>query len=270
MRFPSAVLLLLVGVLAWQAGPATVGAEEKRLAVNGSGRVEIRPDVMEISATVTGSGTMTSDALKKFRANRRRGIEAVNKLKIKGLEVKGSGVSVLSNAAVQQLRQRFGNMQQPGADGDSTFSESLTFVVPGIDRLTDDQVQDLAAKVLDAGKDAGLTLGSPNEQNPYYVNYNSYRPQVVFLRVADPQASRQKALDLAAKDARSKAEQMAKRMNLTLGKTVVVRDAFSRQMNANRQAVMVGNADNSTADSSPALHSMTIEAILSVEYEIGN
>jgi uncharacterized protein YggE len=267
MRLRFAVALALVGILAAQHGESALRAEEKRLAVSGSARVEQRPDVMEIAVNVSAGGHMTADALKKFRSNRRRGVEAINKLKIKGLEVKGSGISVVSSALVQQFRQRFGNMQQ-GSDGDTNFSETLTFVVPAIDRLTDEQVQDLVAKILDAAKDAGLTLGFPNDQNPYVYNYNSFRPQVVFFRVADAEAVRQKALDLAAKDARSKAEQMAKRLNLTIGNPVTVRDSSSRQFNVNRQVVNAGNSDSASAESSPTLHNMTIEAVVNVEYEI--
>lgn len=262
--------LSLVGAAAWWAGTLSYAADEKRLAVTGAGKVEVRPDLMEVTANVSASGTMTGDALKKFRANRRRGVDAVAKLKIKGLEVKGSGISVVSNAIVQQFKQRFGNGQQPGMGGEATFSETLTFVVPGIDRLTDEQVQDLVTKILDATKDAGLAPGFPNDQNPYYYNYNSYRPQVVFFRLADPEVSRQHALDLAAKDARTKAEQMAKRLNFTLGKAVQVRESGGRQTSANRQVVIAGNTDSSSAESSTALHNVTVEAFLSVEYEIAN
>jgi uncharacterized protein YggE len=266
MRLRFAVVLLGLFLFCRQDA-SVLRAEEKRLAVNGMAKVEQRPDVMEVTGNVSGSGKMTGDALKKFRSNRRRGVEAIEKLKIKGIEVKGSGISVVSSALVQQFRQRFGNMQQQGSDGDTTFSETLTFVVPGIDRLTDEQVQDLVAKIVDAAKDAGLTLGYPNDQNPYVYNANSFRPQVVFFRVADPEAMRQKALDLAAKDAQNRAEQMAKRLKLTVGGAVTVRDSNSRQFNVNRQVVVAGNTD-STTDSSSTLHNITVEAFLTVEYEI--
>jgi uncharacterized protein YggE len=269
MRCRSTTWLVLAGFLAWQTSALLPAAEEKRLTVSGAGRLEVRPDVMEVFATVTGSGELTGDALKKFRANRRRGIEAITKLKVDGLEVKGKGVAIISNAAVQQFQQRFGNMQQ-GSATHTTFSETLSFTVPGIDHLANDRVQDLATKILDAAKDAGLTLGQPNDQNPYYVNYNSYRPQIVFFSLAHAEDTRQKALDLAAKDARNKAEQMAKRLNLAIGKAVLVRDATNRQINGARQVVAMGNADSSTNDLSPTLHDITVEAVLSIEYEILN
>ena len=140
----------------------------------------MRPDTMDVSATVTAVGEITTDALKKFRANRRRAVDAITKLKIPGLEIKGSGVSVISNATVQQFQQRFGNMQQ-GSD-QTTFRETLTFAVSGIDHLSNDQVQDLVSKILDAAKDAGLTLGRQTDQNPYVYNADSYKPQIVFFR----------------------------------------------------------------------------------------
>ncbi|HEX4072946.1 MAG TPA: SIMPL domain-containing protein [Planctomycetaceae bacterium] len=261
-------LVALIGVLCL---PARVPADElasKRLAVIGNGRVEVRPDVMDVSATVSGTGEIASDALKNFRANRRRAVEAVTKLKIPGLEIKGTGVSVISNAIVQQFQQRFGNMQQ-GPSDHTTFRETLTFTVSGIDHLSDEQVQDLVSKVLDAAKDAGLTLGHPTDQNSYFYNADSYKPQIDFFRLSDAEAVRQKALDLAAKDAREKAEQMARRLKLTIGKVAEVRDASSRQM-ANRQVVVVGRNDSTSTESSPSLHSISVDAFVQVEYQITN
>jgi uncharacterized protein YggE len=262
MRLPLVCRLVVVSSVLGQTLASF--ADDSRLAVVGTARIEQRPDVMEVVANVAASGTMSGDALKKFRANRRRGIEAITKLKIKGLEVKGAGMSVVSSAIVQQMRNRFGNGQQ-GGDGDSTFNETVTFVIPGIDHLTDEQVQDLAAKILDAAKDAGLVLGFPNDQNPYVYNYNSYRPQVVHFRVSDIEAIRQRAMDLAAKDARTRAEQMASRLKLNLGKPVQVRDA-TRSVVVNRQ--VVNTVDASVPETSATLHNVAIEATLSVEYEI--
>jgi uncharacterized protein YggE len=261
MNLPRFCRVLLIGIVLGRAGAAL--ADDSRLAVVGTAKVDARPDIMEVTVNVSANGKMSGDALKKFRANRRRGVEAMNKLKIKGLEVKGTGVSVLSNELVQQFRNRFGNMNQAGAGGDSTFNETLTFTVPGIDRMTDEQVQDLASTMLDAAKDAGLVLGHPNDNNPYVYNANSYRPQVVYFRLKDIEGARQRALDLAAKDARARADQMAKRLNLNLGKAVQVRDA-TRSNVVNRQVVAI----DSTPEASTTLHDISIEATLSIEYEI--
>jgi uncharacterized protein YggE len=260
--------LALAGLRCWTS-TGLLGAEEKRLSVTGTARLDVRPDMMEVFATVSGSAELNKDALKKFRTNRRRGVEAIQKLKIDGLEIKGTGVSVISNAAVQQFQQRFNGMQQ-ATTSHTTFSETLSLNVPGIDHLTDEQVQDLASKILDAAKDAGMSLGQPNDSNPYYYNYNSYKPQIVFFRLAHADSVRQKALDQAAKDARTKAEQMAKRLNLTLGKAVAVRDSYSRQFNNARQNVVVANVDNSQNELSPTLHNITAEATVQIEYEILN
>jgi len=212
---------------------------------------------------------VTKDALKKFRTNRQRGVDAIAKLKIDGLEIKSSGVSLIANtnANVQQFPQPVRNRQQ--MSGQSTFSETLSFNIPGIDRLTDEQVQDLESKIVDAAKDAGLSLGQRGVANLYLYN-TSYKPQVAFFRLAHADSVCQKALDLATKDARTKAEQMAKRLNLTLGKAVAVRDFCSRQLNNARQNVAAANTDNSFNELSPTLHNITAEAMVSIEYEILN
>jgi uncharacterized protein YggE len=260
---PLAVVAILVGPWVFLWSPQLQGAESKRLSVTGNGRVEARPDVMELTATVTGSAEMTSDALKKFRDNRRRGTEAINKLKIEGLAIKGSGVTVLSNAAMQQMQQVFGAGGQQVQAGHTTFSETLSVVVNGIDRLSDEQIQELTAKILDAAKDAGLTIGQPVDPRRYY-DYNSYRPQIVFFRLDKPEESRQKALDLAAQDARNKAEQMAKRLNVSLGKALAARDTPTQPTTIVQPYGMVQQQANTSA----SLKTVAIEAVLSVEYEI--
>lgn len=268
MRMPLPRALLVAGLLLGTATAGLPAAEGKRLAVNGTGHVEVRPDVMELSATVTANAELTSDALKKFRENRRRGVEAVNKLKVKGLETKGSGISILSNATIQQFQQNFGNAQQQMSPTHTTFSETITFMVPGIDRLSDEQTQELATKILDAAKDAGLSMGQSFDPYRRYYDYSTYRPQIVFFRVENADEARQKALDLAAQDARKKAERMAKRMGVTLGKAVSVREGSNRPGNVVQQYPGVRSNEPSKSEVSAALHGVTIEATLSVEYEI--
>jgi uncharacterized protein YggE len=87
--------------------------------------------------------------------------------------------------------------------------------------------------------------------------------------LSDADAVRQKALDLAAKDAREKAEQMARRLKLTIGKAVEVRDSSSRQM-VNRQVVVAGRNDSASTESSPSLHGISVDAFVQVEYQITN
>jgi uncharacterized protein YggE len=244
------------------------GSEPRRLSVTGVGKVDVRPDAMELTTNVTASAEMTTDALKKFRDNRRRGVAAIEKLKIPGLEIKGSGVSVLSNATMQQFQQMFNNGAQQGSQGHTTFSETLTITVPGIDRLPDDQVEDLATKILDAAKDAGLTIGQPVDSGRRYYDYNSYHPQIASFRVVNAEAARQKALDIAAQNAQKSAEQMAKRLGLTLGKPVSARDS---KLPGN---VVVQNLpqrlESPLSETSTTLHSIPVEAVLAVDYELGN
>ena len=268
MRMSLSIALLAGGLLLGTATVRLPGTEGKRLAVSGTGHVEVRPNVMDLSATVTANAELTSDALKRFRENRRRGVEAVKKLKVKGLETKGSGISILSNAAMQQFQQNFGGNAQQTSPTHTTFSETITFSVPGIDQLSDEQTQDLSTKILDAAKDAGLSMGQSFDPYRRYYDYNSYRPQIVFFRVENADDARQKALDLAAQDARKKAEQMAKRMGVTLGKAVSVRESSNRPGNVVQQNPGLRSNEPPKSEISAALHDVTVDATLSVEYEI--
>ncbi len=62
---------------------------------------------------------------------------------------------------------------------------------------------------------------------------------------------------------------MARRLKLTIGKALEVRDGSSRQM-ANRQVVVVGRNDSTSTESSPSLHSISVDAFVQVEYQITN
>jgi uncharacterized protein YggE len=269
MKVYRVLCLCVVGSLALSPARPFAAAENKRLAVMGTGRIEVRPDVMELSATVVGSAELTSDALKKFRDNKRRGIDAIRKLKVEGLQVKEGGISVLSNASIQQYQQRFGGNAQQLPPGQTTFSETLTFVVPGVDRVADEKVQDLATKILDAAKDAGLTMGQSFDPYRRYYDSNSYRPEIVSFRVEKPDDVRQKALDLAAQDARKKAEQMAKRLGISLGQAISARDS-SQPFTINQPNYPVQYSQHATANTSSTLHDIPIDATLLIEYEILN
>ncbi len=269
MTMRSTTCLVVAGLLVCRSAPMLSAAEPKRLRVTGTGRVELRPDVMELAASVTGSAELTSDTLKKFRENRRRGIAAINKLKIQGLEVKGSGMSVVSNAMMQQFQQMWGGGQPQVSPGQTTFTETLFVQVPGIDHLPEDQVQDLATKILDAAKDAGLTMGRSMDRYRNYYDYNNMRPQIVSFRAQNAEMARQKALDMAAEDARKKAEQMSKRLGLGIGKVLSVQDASAREIAPNSPYSEPRAAKPAAAEVA-SLHDIEVDAVLTVEYEIVN
>jgi uncharacterized protein YggE len=135
-----------------------------KITVNGTGSTEIKPDVAEIHASVTGNATLASDAIKKFRDNRRRAFELLHKLDIKNLVVEGRGPVVNSVVANNQqnggvnfnFNLNGGTVQAVGVN----CTESLVVRVPQIDVIKQEEVINAVIKILDVCKDAGMTVAS--------------------------------------------------------------------------------------------------------------
>ncbi len=137
-----------------------------KITVNGTGTAEVKPDVAEIHTAVTGNATLAADAIKKFRENRRRAFELLHKLDIKGLGIEAKGPLITSIAANnnQQADRVFFNFNVNGAGqanpqaAGMNCNESLVVRLPQIDRMKHEDVIDAVVKVLDACKDAGMTV----------------------------------------------------------------------------------------------------------------
>ena len=114
------------------AGDTPTGlSESNRITVTASGQSSIKPDVAEVRASVSGTAAMAADALRKFRDNRRRAIEAIMKLKFDNLSIEGGGLSLSSaNANAQRIQQMFGGNQNAGNPGHVTVSENLVLRWP--------------------------------------------------------------------------------------------------------------------------------------------
>ncbi len=95
-----------------------VGASDsppRGIAVAGRGEAKGKPGIVELSGTVTGEAELASDAITKYRDNRQRAIEALENLKIDGLKVTGSGVSINSALSAQAMQQMMNGMGTSGS-----------------------------------------------------------------------------------------------------------------------------------------------------------
>ena len=83
---------------------ASAAESGRGIAVAGTGESKGKPSIVELSGTVTGEAELASDAITKYRDNRQRAVEAMDNLKIEGLKVKGSGVSISSALSPQAMQ----------------------------------------------------------------------------------------------------------------------------------------------------------------------
>jgi uncharacterized protein YggE len=159
----------ILGVLVCAALAHPLAAAEPpqgKISVNGIGTAEIKPDVAEVHTSVVGNATLASDAIKKYRENRRRAFELLHKSDVKGLVVEGRGplVTSVTTNNNQQNGAVFFNFNAAGQANPQiagmNCTETLVVRVPQIDRMKHEDVIDAVVKILDVCKDAGMVVAS--------------------------------------------------------------------------------------------------------------
>jgi len=186
-----------------------------RITVTGSGTASIKPDVAEVRASVSASAALAADALRKFQDNRRRAIETIKKLKLENLTIEGGGVSMSSaNQGANRMAMMFGGNQNAATPGHVTVTEKLVLRLSSIDRLKEGEPAKAVTTMIDAAKDAGLTLGGSGMQS-----------DLVRFRSTKLEEARQSAVENAMHSARRKAETLA-----NLSKAHITRILSSREV----------------------------------------
>jgi len=256
----SCVSIGLVGLSGTGVHTVLAAEGEHKITVNATGSLSVKPDVAEVSALLKSSASMASEALKKFRANRRRAVERFKDLKLKDLTVDGSGPTILSsNPNEQQQGVVFfnGNANVNPEASVMNVMESLVIRLPSLDRMKDDEATDAVIKIVDAAKDAGLSLSA------------------VQFRSTKLAATKTAAVQAAMQAARQKAELLAAAANVRLGPVLAVQQIEATtyengQLTTTEDETIVmpnfpGNVQANTASSKP-LAPISVRASLNVEF----
>jgi uncharacterized protein YggE len=255
----------ILGAIVCVALPQLLVAAEPpqgKISVNGIGTAEIKPDVAEIHASVTGNATLASDAIKKFRENRRRAFELLHKLDIKDLVVEGRGPLV--NSVVANNQQNGGvnfNFNINGGTAQAigmNCTESLIVRVPQIDGMKQEDVINAVVKILDVCKDAGMTVAS--------VEFKS--TQIETHRTA--------AIRAAVDTARHKAELLASLAHARVGPILSIQETAAAptglenlaQAAADSDATGALNGMNIQVAASNPLAAITVRAAVNVEFAL--
>jgi uncharacterized protein len=217
-----AVMLLSVGTAA-----AQVGSPAEGITVAATGEAMVKPNKLELEVNTSVSAELTADAVVKYRDALKRTKETIDKLKIENLELSEHGVSVASTMGgttnVSYVMQ--GRVITAAQSGESSLkpevsiSKSLRLSVKGIDKLSEEQVIALVAKLLDGVKDAGL--GARPETN----NLSEGQPNagaVIMFIADDLAAARKKATEQAFSRAKEKAQRIAELAGGHLGAATAV------------------------------------------------
>jgi uncharacterized protein YggE len=274
------ILVLLFSVTSVPPWPTPARADESTgISVVGVGTVKGKPNVVEISATVSGEGELANDASVKFRDTRKKATAALEALKNPSLSVESKGFAV--NQAIDpnaQMRM----MQGMGGDLGKqkvSVSEQLRIVLKDADKLELDKLMETVLKLIDTGRDNGLSIG-PGNMNYYQMQIamqtGGSGMSMIAFKIPDPSALREQAYKLAIDDARTKATRLADLANVKLGRILSVQDQDAPPSNKSEMAniyyYMYGMAQQGkepeTGLSSNVFGEIPLSVRLSVQFEI--
>ena len=269
--------LLVVGLALLIANSTSWAQGRSGISVKATGTVKLRADVLELEGQVSGNAELAGDAITKYRSNRQRAVEAIEALQVPALKVNSGRIDITSamDAAAQQAMQR-GMAATASANRPLNVSEPLSIRIDGIDKLTNEEIMETLVKILDAGKDAGITLGAKAGQpayNPYTGGYNTSGSALARFRLSDVEGSRQKAFEDAMKNATRQGERLAKLAGLKLGKVRSINESAASTQQTQQfnpyLAYMTQDSDKEAElFTSSSLQDITVSAVIDVEFEV--
>ncbi len=270
------LFVLLWAPLAILPGETATAAENAGITVSGTGVAKAMPDVVELTAPVVGTAELAGDAVEKYRGNKRRVVEALNALNIKGMTISGSGLSVNSGAQANPLAALQGGQANQAQVADKvSVQEDLTITLPGVDTMSADDVLKAVTSIVDVAKDAGVSMGA-SPKSLIEIQLRSAKPSALAtFKLGDPDALRQQAYEAALKQARAKAERLAQLAGAELGDIVSIREAASVAKDddngggfAAYMALFGGASGGQPEFTSASFESIPVTVSLSVQFEI--
>ena len=258
------------------AAPPAFGADGNpaSITVTGSGDAKGRPDVVEMTAMVSGEAELAADAVVKYRDTKRRAVKAVEDLKIASLAIESRGFTLNQGIDPNQQQMMMRGMAPTSTKQRVQVSESMRIVLRGVDKMKDDELMGIVLKVIDAGKDAGLVIGASGPMNSYQYQMMMQRGGdamgMATFKVTDPAKVREEAYAKAIQSARAKAERLAALSGVKLGRVLSVQDNVVQTQTA--QVVYVyGTQQQAAAEgelTSSVAGDITLNVRLTVQFAI--
>lgn len=256
--------------------PVLNAEEAHGITVIGTGSIEAKPSVVELTGLVIGQGQLAGDAVTKYHGNRRRAETAFKNLNIPQLEIVDDGMSLYSSLNSSQLQAMMRGMPVNNTQAQQlSVSETLKLRLTGIDKLSSQELLEIIVRIVDAGKDAGVVIG--NDTTPIVpgtYNASKARNTMASFKVTNVDQLKATAYAKALGDARKQAENLAELAGGKLGKVVAIDAADSGQVRSgvSSQALARYLAANGNMQSgeqaSTTLKAIPIVATVRVTYAI--
>jgi len=272
-------LILAAALVAALGGGAIVAAEEG-ISVSAAGEATVKPNRLELEVKTGASAELTSDAVVKYRDALKRARETINSLKINNLQIEERGVNVSTGFngpngtvayAVAPGVFQASPTGNPAAKPEVAISKSLRLTIKGIDKLSEEQVIAIVAKLLDGVKDAGL-IGRVDPNN----SDGQQGAGTMITFIADELSSaRKQATAQAFRNAKEKAQEIAELAGGHLGAATGVQEEISPGVSQmvpeegpNGQVFYSGTSATEGRLVSPTLAEIPLRVTLQVQFKL--
>lgn len=243
------VLLGLTSVLTMNLCMAR--AEQSRtVTVTGTGTVTAQPSFVVIMGTIKGSGKSGADAKTKFRKVKEKVTDALVGDKIPKLTVDFKGEKVTKSSAMGGAAAAAVFAGGGGAVADEmSVSERVLLKIRFENDMERMHILDKVVEVMDKASEAGAQFGQ--QSNLIRATYG-LASSIVEFGLDDESVLRSKAYQAAMKNARFRAEELAKLSNGKLGRVVSVEElAFAVKDESSIQAVMLSSLGGDSSSAEP-------------------
>jgi uncharacterized protein len=230
MKFSRRAMSLALLALAATCSPARAQIELPQgaagIAVSGIGAIKARPDLVRIDVRVQGKAEVTEDALVKYRDSRRRLSEALHGLKLKNLRLTETSVGLSSGGGQANIQAMMNGMPSQNDTAQPTeITGNLQIAIGDLAEVSPEDLLKLIGKVIDATKDAGGSLGpSAAEMNMAWRYGRMPAGTTVRFVLRDLTRAREQAYEQAVRDARSRAERLARLNDVKLGRVTSLQE----------------------------------------------
>jgi uncharacterized protein len=220
MNVRGIIILVLVGSC-WPPGLLLAG-EADGITVIASGEAIAKPDRLQIRVRTSAAAELGADAVVKHREAARRAKEAFEKLKIEKLQIEELGLGFSNNVSAEE------NVPQtpPNVRSETDIHKLFRLTVSGIEKLSEEELTKLVARLFDAARDSGAMLEGEQQNNNYVpvVPIMAMPNPVVNFVTEDVSKARSSATEQAFRAARDKALELAKLSGAKLGPVLAVEE----------------------------------------------
>ena len=271
--------IILVGMACCailMVSPALAQSDAGGISIIGTGTVNAKPTVVEMEASISGDGEIAGDAVTKYQSNKRRAEKILSGLKIKGLSLVPSGLSMANSMGAQTIQQMMNGMPANNAGKFKlALAETMKIRIEGVDKLKQEELLDTLVKIIETGIDSGLSIGGGPTISQ--IQQGKTSGGLVTFKLENLEALKKQALELAMKDARKQAEELAELGGVKLGPVTSISpntiakksDNNSAQMNYYMMMIgAYGGSTDSDAFSSSILKEIPITVKLKVTFSI--